>query len=167
VVEWSSNVQSPLMLSRQESPAGPARGPGGVIERQPPQPGELIGLCLEQVGGEYLLSVEDNGKGFDPEAPLLDNGPIILGSRLWAPGPRTSEAGWRSNPGRGGDAGQPILAGEGRGAMSPIRIMLADDHDLFREGLAGSSRRRRTCRWWEKREIGLEAIVKARELKPT
>ena len=50
--------------------------------------------------------------------------------------------------------------------MSPVRIMLADDHDLFREGLAGIIAAQADMQVVGEAGDGLEAIVKARELKP-
>ena len=50
--------------------------------------------------------------------------------------------------------------------MSPVRILLADDHDLFREGLAGIIATQPDMQVVGEAGDGLEAIIKARELKP-
>ena len=50
--------------------------------------------------------------------------------------------------------------------MSQIRILLADDHDLFREGLAGIISTQADMQVIGEAQDGLEAVVKARELKP-
>jgi DNA-binding NarL/FixJ family response regulator len=50
--------------------------------------------------------------------------------------------------------------------MSRIRILLADDHDLFREGLAGIIAAQPDMQVVGEAGDGLEAMVKARELKP-
>ena len=50
--------------------------------------------------------------------------------------------------------------------MDQIRILLADDHDLFREGLAGIIAAQPDMLVVGEASDGLEAIVKARELKP-
>jgi DNA-binding NarL/FixJ family response regulator len=50
--------------------------------------------------------------------------------------------------------------------METIRVLLADDHDLFREGLAGIIASQPDMEVVGEASDGLEAIVKARELQP-
>jgi len=50
--------------------------------------------------------------------------------------------------------------------MEPIRVLLADDHDLFREGLAGIIDAQEDMQVVGEAFDGLEVIVKAEELKP-
>ena len=50
--------------------------------------------------------------------------------------------------------------------MEPIRILLADDHALFREGLAGILSAQPDFRVIGEASDGLEAVVKTRELNP-
>lgn len=50
--------------------------------------------------------------------------------------------------------------------MAPVRVLLADDHGLFREGLSGIISSQPDMEVVGEANDGLEAIVKARELKP-
>jgi DNA-binding NarL/FixJ family response regulator len=50
--------------------------------------------------------------------------------------------------------------------MAPTRVLLADDHILFREGLSGIISSQTDMEVIGEADDGLEAIVKARELKP-
>ncbi len=50
--------------------------------------------------------------------------------------------------------------------MNKIRVLLADDHDLFREGLAGIIASQPDMEVVGEASDGLEAIVKAQELEP-
>jgi len=50
--------------------------------------------------------------------------------------------------------------------MSPYRVLLADDHALFREGLAGIINAQPDFRVVGEASDGLEVFVKAQELKP-
>lgn len=50
--------------------------------------------------------------------------------------------------------------------MKPIRILLADDHALFREGLAGILAAQPDMQVIGEASDGLEAVVKAQELQP-
>jgi DNA-binding NarL/FixJ family response regulator len=58
------------------------------------------------------------------------------------------------------------MAGEGGWQLSPVRVMLADDHALFREGLAGIITAQPDLEVVGEASDGLEAIVMAQELKP-
>lgn len=50
--------------------------------------------------------------------------------------------------------------------MTPVRVLLADDHVLFREGLSGIISSQPDMEVVGEANDGLEAVVKARELKP-
>ena len=50
--------------------------------------------------------------------------------------------------------------------MKQVRVFLADDHGLFREGLAGIIRTQPDMQVVGEADDGLEALVKAQELKP-
>jgi DNA-binding NarL/FixJ family response regulator len=50
--------------------------------------------------------------------------------------------------------------------MQPVRVLLADDHALFREGLAGIINNQADMQVVGEANDGLEAFVKAQELKP-
>ena len=50
--------------------------------------------------------------------------------------------------------------------MAQVRVLLADDHDLFREGLAGIIRAQSDLQVIGEANDGLEALIKAQELKP-
>jgi DNA-binding NarL/FixJ family response regulator len=58
------------------------------------------------------------------------------------------------------------MAGEGGWQLNPVRVMLADDHALFREGLAGIITAQPDLEVVGEASDGLEAIVMAQELKP-
>lgn len=49
---------------------------------------------------------------------------------------------------------------------SPIRILLADDHALFREGLANILQAQPNLNVVAEAQDGLEAVIKAKQLKP-
>ena len=51
--------------------------------------------------------------------------------------------------------------------MERVRVLLADDHALFREGLAGIINAQPDMQVAGEANDGLEAVVKAQELKPT
>ena len=50
--------------------------------------------------------------------------------------------------------------------MKQVRLMLADDHALFREGLAGIITAQPDMQVVGEANDGLEALIKAQELKP-
>ncbi len=50
--------------------------------------------------------------------------------------------------------------------MSKVRVLLADDHVLFREGLAGIIASQADMQVVGEASDGLEAVIKARELRP-
>lgn len=50
--------------------------------------------------------------------------------------------------------------------MSKVRVLLADDHVLFREGLAGIIASQADMQMVGEASDGLEAVIKARELRP-
>jgi len=59
-----------------------------------------------------------------------------------------------------------MAGGAERITMKPIRILLVDDHDLFREGLAGIINAQADMEIIGEASDGFEAVVKAQELKP-
>lgn len=50
--------------------------------------------------------------------------------------------------------------------MTPLRILIADDHDLYRRGVRSLLAGRNDCQVCGEAENGLEAVEKTRELKP-
>jgi DNA-binding NarL/FixJ family response regulator len=58
------------------------------------------------------------------------------------------------------------FTGKGMSSMERIRVLLADDHALFREGLAGILNAQPDFQVVGEASDGLEALVKARELAP-
>ena len=88
---------------------------------------ERIEVRLEDGGGQLVLSVADDGRGFDTAAPALRGrqlGPDVDGGARapsWAAGSRSVGAG-RGHDGAAGGAGV-------------IRVLIADDHAVVRQGL--------------------------------
>ena len=50
--------------------------------------------------------------------------------------------------------------------MKPIRVLLVDDHSLFRQGLAALLRREKEFEVVGEAQDGIEAVARAKELKP-
>ena len=69
VVEWFSSVLSPVMLARQESQQVLRVVQEALLNARHHSQATRISIRLEKVGGENLLIVEDDGKGFNPDSP--------------------------------------------------------------------------------------------------
>jgi two-component system nitrate/nitrite sensor histidine kinase NarX len=73
-VEWSSKVQAPVMLPRQESRQVLRVAQEAVVNVRRHAQASRINLCLAKGEGEYMVIVEDDGKGFDPDTPVDGDG---------------------------------------------------------------------------------------------
>ena len=129
----SVEEESQVFHIMQEALANVARHSGAKHAR----------LTVELVGGEYRFAVEDDGLGFSPSA----SGWAGRAAPASAPSPRRQyHARARAAPERVDRnrqsaarrrARQPGVPGtKWRLCMKTVRVMLVDDHTLFRRGLA-------------------------------
>jgi two-component system response regulator NreC len=131
-----------------------------------------VKITLGQVREELVvLTVEDDGKGFEPARQQQEQGFGLstirerirgLGGRLRVesrmPGARGAVSGTRI------EVHIPLKASD---AMSrTIRVLICDDHSLFREGLRAILREQPTFEVVGEARNGLEAVESARSLRP-
>ena len=65
-VEWTSHVAERVVLSQQESQQVLRVAQEALHNARRHSGGDRISLSLDEVQGEYCLTVADNGSGFDP-----------------------------------------------------------------------------------------------------
>ena len=116
-------------------------------------------------GDQVLVTVEDDGQGFDPAQLATQNGKQFglrfMGERAEAVGGSVQVS---STPGHGTEVIVQVPLGE-EGGEEPMKVLLVDDHPLFLEGLQNLL----TARGIEVVGMagdGLEALEKARALHP-
>ncbi len=74
VIEWVSNVKPPLMLPHQQSEQILRVAREALLNAQNHSQASQITVTLGQRDGHGILTIDDNGRGFDPSAPLPENG---------------------------------------------------------------------------------------------
>lgn len=133
-----------------------------------------VTITLRREGAELVCTVADDGKGGVREAPDAPGrkggfGLFSIRERLLHLGARFE---LRSAPGEGttGVLRAPLLLpreGLGEGPeRSPLRVLLADDHDLFRQGVRALLTSYSDLELVGEAEDGEKALVLARELRP-
>ena len=115
--------------------------------------------------GDCVISVRDNGRGFNPELQPGDShvGISIMKERAHRIGGGLeilSDAGCRYR-----DQADPeqILQGS---RMKPIRVLIVDDHTLFRSGIRLLLQRQKGFEVVGEAGDGLEGVKRAKSLKP-
>jgi two-component system nitrate/nitrite sensor histidine kinase NarX len=81
-VDWSSRVNAPLNLPRQDSQQVLRVAQEALLNARRHSQATRISLCLEQIDGEYRLLIADNGQGFDPHAPANGDGSQHFGLNI-------------------------------------------------------------------------------------
>jgi DNA-binding NarL/FixJ family response regulator len=64
------------------------------------------------------------------------------------------------------DSSQAVIKSDGGGMMQPTKVLIVDDHALFRQGVRNIIEREEDFEVVGEAEDGTEALAKARELKP-
>jgi two-component system nitrate/nitrite sensor histidine kinase NarX len=73
-VEWTSHVAERVVLSQQESQQVLRVAQEALQNARKHSGCDRISLSLDEVKGEYCLTIADNGSGFDPQALAEGNG---------------------------------------------------------------------------------------------
>jgi two-component system nitrate/nitrite sensor histidine kinase NarX len=73
-VKWNSSVAAPLLLPHQETDHIVRVVREALLNAQYHSQAKHIQLCLQKEGPELIITVIDDGKGFDLDAPLATNG---------------------------------------------------------------------------------------------
>jgi two-component system nitrate/nitrite sensor histidine kinase NarX len=73
-IEWVSEVKPPLMLPHQQSEQILRVAREALLNAQNHSQATLINISLGQQGGQGILTINDNGCGFDPHTALPENG---------------------------------------------------------------------------------------------
>jgi DNA-binding NarL/FixJ family response regulator/two-component sensor histidine kinase len=127
---------------------------------------------LERVGNQLELRIRDDGRGFDPESARQGG---AQGTGLG--GMRDRVALFGGTPGRPvrarprhGDRRHPGAAGSRPpgtdGSMKPVRVLLADDHTVVREGLVALLQGDGRCEVVAQAGDGIEAVDRASACRP-
>jgi len=81
-VEWSSRVNTPVILPRQDSLQVLRVAQEALLNARRHSQATRISLCLEHIDSEFRLLVADNGQGFDPQAPPNGDGSQHFGLNI-------------------------------------------------------------------------------------
>jgi hypothetical protein len=102
--------------------------------------GQRLAVRLEQLDGQLILGVQDDGRGFDPERAIASRsgrGLCNMARRAAALGGRLRIAG---QPGDGTQRSRCRPGGQRRKNMtsveSAVRVLVVDDYAVVRAGLA-------------------------------
>ena len=136
--------------------------------------GRVCAVSLRRSGDQLRIRVEDDGIG-----PAARSGPAPgWAARRCASAPRRSAGRARRRQGPGGGTlvearlplslGRACPAGRGEGGvvMEPLRVMVVDDHDEFRQGLAALLAGSEGMQVVGTADNGADAVRRALELQP-
>lgn len=130
-----------------------------------------VTITLRREHGEMVCVVEDDGVGFVPESPGRGGGfgLFSIRERLFHLGARFEI---RSSPGKGtavvlrAPLTLPRDLPDERPETGPVRILLVDDHDLFRRGVRALLEQHADLALVGEAEDGETALAMAREHRP-
>lgn len=72
VVKWKTSLEMPLVLSRDAAEQVLRVANEALLNAYRHGQASHINIGLQEVGSDYILAVEDNGRGFDPTSPPAD-----------------------------------------------------------------------------------------------
>ncbi len=127
-----------------------------------------VDILLERRADHISLIVEDDGCGFSAETGFEGSGKGLDWSACASVRRWCGTVDFESHPGDGMTVAVriPTPQVEVRTHAESVRVLLADDHQIFREGCGCSSPRIRTSKSWGKPRTGTRAILLARQLRP-
>ena len=81
-VEWNSAVSAPLLLPHEQVENIVRVMREALLNAQHHSHARHIHLCLQREGSELVISVADDGDGFEPDAPPVANGRHHFGLKI-------------------------------------------------------------------------------------
>jgi two-component system nitrate/nitrite sensor histidine kinase NarX len=81
-VEWLNAPTAPIVLSHQDNEQVLRIVQEALNNARQHSQATRIAICLDACGQDHIITVQDNGKGFDPEDIPLTNGRIHFGLKI-------------------------------------------------------------------------------------